>query len=75
MLSRMPQAPAQPAQRVLDSIEHGAILAIKGSSHHLTKDRRSYEFPTKIPTPIASTLKNIAAVDSQPSQYSVPPIT
>jgi hypothetical protein len=30
---------------------------------------------TTIPTPIASTLKNIAAVDSQPSQYSGPAIT
>jgi len=31
--------------------------------------------PNNIPTPIASTLSNIAAVDSQPSQYSGPAIT
>jgi len=30
---------------------------------------------TKKPTPIASTLSNIAPVDSHPSQYSVPPMT
>jgi hypothetical protein len=28
----------------------------------------SYDFPTKNPTPIATTLSIIAAVDSQPSQ-------
>ena len=34
-------APAQPARSVLDSIEHGATLAIIGLSP-LTKGRRSY---------------------------------
>jgi hypothetical protein len=35
----------------------------------------AYLPPKNIPTPIASTLKNIAAVDSQPSQYNGPAIT
>src|SRR6476646_7700257 len=37
--------------------------------------RKDQDIPTVIPIPIATTLKNIAAVDSQPSQYSGPPIT
>jgi hypothetical protein len=35
-------APAKPARSVLDSIEHGATLAIKGLPRTLTAGRRSY---------------------------------